>query len=162
VAVEKCEVGFGNLALREHFAELAVGTVVFGDEDEAAGLFVEAMDDAGTKITAHVREFVEVEEERVDESATVAFVIAGTCSGVNHHAGWLVDDGEVFVFVEDVERNVFGCGVERRGLRRAFDLDGFATVEFLFGLGSVAIDADLTGFDEELDAGPGDIREGLG
>jgi hypothetical protein len=32
----------------------------------------------------------------------------------------------------------------------------------LFGLGGMAVDADLAGFDEELDAGSGDVGEGLG
>ena len=31
-----------------------------------------------------------------------------TGSGMDDHAGGFVDDGEVFVFVDDVERNVFG------------------------------------------------------
>jgi hypothetical protein len=35
-------------------------------------------------------------------------------------------------------------------------------VELLFGLGGMAVDADLPGFDEELDAGAADVREGLG
>jgi hypothetical protein len=35
-------------------------------------------------------------------------------------------------------------------------------VEFLFGLGQATVDSDLTGFDEELDAGAADVREGLG
>jgi hypothetical protein len=81
---------------------------------------------------------------------------------MDHHAGGFIDDGEVLVFVEDFERDVFGDGVERGGLRSAFDLDGFAAVEFLFGLGGVAVDADLTGFDEELDTGAADVGEGLG
>jgi hypothetical protein len=81
---------------------------------------------------------------------------------VDHHAGWFVDDGEMFVFVEDVERYVFGCGMERRRLRRAFNLNGLAAVELLFGFGGMTIHADLAGFDEELDSGSGDIREGLG
>ena len=72
VAVEEGEVGLGDLALGEHLAEFAVGAVVFGDEDEAAGLLVEAMDDAGAEVAADVGEFVEVEEERVDEGAVVA------------------------------------------------------------------------------------------
>jgi hypothetical protein len=67
----------------------------------------------------------------------------------------------MFVFVEDVERYVFGRGMERRRLRGAFDLNGFAAVEFLFGFSGVTINADLAGFDEELDSGSGDIREGL-
>jgi hypothetical protein len=74
VAVKEREVGFGYVALRKHFAELAVSAVVFGDEDEAAGLFVEAMDDPGAEVATYVGEFVEVEEERVDEGAAVAGV----------------------------------------------------------------------------------------
>jgi hypothetical protein len=81
---------------------------------------------------------------------------------VDHHAGGFVDDGEVLVFVENFEGDVFGDGVEGRGLRGAFDLDGLAAVEFLFGLGGIAVDADLTGFDEELDAGLGRCRGGPG
>jgi hypothetical protein len=43
-----------------------------------------------------------------------------------------------------------------------FDLDGFSAVEFLLGLGGMAVDADLVGFDEELDTGSADVGEGLG
>ena len=81
---------------------------------------------------------------------------------MDHHACWLVDDGEVLVLVEDVEGDVLGDGVEGSGLGGAFDLDGFATVEFLFGLGGVAVDTDLAGFDEELDAGAADVGDSLG
>jgi hypothetical protein len=102
-----------------------------------------------------------VEEERVDEGTLVAGVICAAGSGVDHHSGGFVDHGEVLVFVEDVKGDVFGDGMEWFGLGRAFDLDGFAAVEFLLGLGCVAVDADLTGFDEELDAGSGDIGECL-
>jgi hypothetical protein len=127
------------------------------------------MDDAGAEVAAYVGELGEVEEESVDEGASVAGVgFAGGCewggagSGVDHHAGGFVDDGEVFVFVKDFERDVFGDGVEGGGLRGALDVDGFAAVKFLFGLGQIAVDANLAGFDEELDAGSGDVGEGLG
>jgi len=52
VAVDEREVGLGNLALAEHLAKLAVGAVVFGDEDEAAGQLVEPVDDAGAEVAA--------------------------------------------------------------------------------------------------------------
>jgi hypothetical protein len=162
VARDEAPVSLGDLALGEHFAELAVGAVVFGDEDEAAGLLVEAVDYAGAEVAADVGEFGEVEEERVDEGASVAGVVCGAGSGVDHHAGGFVDDGEVLVFVEDVEGDVFGDSVERGGLGSAFDLDGLAAVELLFGLGGVAVDADLACLDEELDAGPADVGECLG
>src|ERR1700753_1788225 len=103
-----------------------MSAVVFGDEDEAAGLFVEAMDDAGAEVAAYIGEFGEVEEEGVDEGAAIAgvgFAVCKrgcACSGVDHHAGGFVNDGEVLVFVEDVKGNVFGCGVERSGLGGAF------------------------------------------
>jgi len=117
VAVEEGDVGLCDLAAGEHVAEFAVGAVVFGDEDEAAGELVEAVDDAGAEVAADVGEVGEVEEERVDEGTAVAGVVGGSGSGVNHHAGGFVDDGEVLVFVEDVEGNVLGDGVEWRGLR---------------------------------------------
>ena len=66
VAVDEGDVSLGDLTLGEHLAELAVGAVVFGDEDETAGLLVEAVDDAGAQVAADVGEFGEVEEERVD------------------------------------------------------------------------------------------------
>ena len=162
MAVEKGDVGLGDLSLGEHLAEFPVSAVVFGDENEAAGLFVEAVDDAGTEVAADVGEFFQVEEQGVDEGAAVACVVGRAGSCVDHHAGGFVDDGEVFVFVEDVKGNVFGDGVKGRGLGGAFYLDGFAAVEFLLGLCQMAVDADLAGFDEELDAGAGDVGEGLG
>jgi hypothetical protein len=152
--VDEGQVRLRDLALGEHLAELAVGAVVFGDEDQAARLLIQAMDDAGAEIAADVGEFVEVEEECVDEGPSVAGVICAAGSGVHHHASGLVDDSEELVFVEDVEGDVFRDGVEGFGLGRAFDLDGFAAVEFLFRLGWITVNADLTRFDEELDTGP--------
>ncbi len=64
--------------------------------------------------------------------------------------------------MEDVERNVFGNSVKRFGVGRAFDLNGFATVEFMFWLGLFSVDADLTVFDEELYARSRDVRKSLG
>ena len=60
VAVEEGDVGLGDLAAGEHLAEFAVGAVVFGDEDEAAGELVEAVDDAGAQVAADVGELGEV------------------------------------------------------------------------------------------------------
>lgn len=68
----------------------------------------------------------------------------------------------MIVFIENVEGYVFGLGVERRRMRRAFDLDGFAAVKLLLRLCGLAFDADLAALDEELDAGAADIRNRLG
>ncbi len=104
-----------------------------------------------------------MEEERVDEGAAVALVVGGAGAGVDHHAGGLVDDGEVLVFVEDVEGDVFGDGVERlRGWGAPSISMASPPCELLLGLGGLAVDADLAGFDEELDAGAADVGDGLG
>lgn len=58
-AVNERNVRFFDFAARELGAEAAVGIVIFGDEDEAAGGFVEAMDNTGTKVAADRREMGE-------------------------------------------------------------------------------------------------------
>lgn len=52
VAVHERNVSLADLARGEEFGEGCVGLVVFGDDDEAAGFLVEAMDDAGAKLAA--------------------------------------------------------------------------------------------------------------
>ena len=81
---------------------------------------------------------------------------------MDHHSCRLVDDGEVLVFMEDVEGDILGYGVEGRRVGGTFNFDRFAAVELLLGFGRVAIDTDLAGFDEHLDTGAADVREGLG
>jgi hypothetical protein len=61
MAMEEGEVGLCDLASGEHLAEFAMGAVIFGDDDEAAGLLVEAMDDAGAEVAACGRELFEME-----------------------------------------------------------------------------------------------------
>jgi hypothetical protein len=61
VAVEERQVSLRHLAAGEHLAEFAVGAVVFGNEDEATGELVEAMDDAWAEIATDVGELGEVE-----------------------------------------------------------------------------------------------------
>ena len=81
---------------------------------------------------------------------------------MHHHASGLVDDGEVVVFVDDVEREVFGFGAKSGGLGIAFDLDLFTAAELVACLGDGAVDGDLAVFDEQLHTAAADVREGLG
>ena len=83
-----------------------MGGVVFGDDDEAAGVFVKTMDNARAEIATGCRKCLETEEQRIDERVAVAriFGLAGT--GMHHHAGGFVDDRKVLVFEDDFERDV--------------------------------------------------------
>ncbi len=129
MAFDEGDVGFFDFAIAEGFAEPGVGEIVFGDEDDAGGFFVEAMDDAGAEDVAALGERLAAAEERVDERA---FVIAG--AGVDDHAGGLVDGDDVVVFVEDVERDGFGFGADGRA-RLGGDGDVFAAAQAVGGFG---------------------------
>src|SRR4029077_1599245 len=104
-ALHEGDVNLLDLALAEGFAELGVSGVIFGDEDDAGGVFIEAMNDAGAEGVATLRESLTAAEEGVDQGAA-----RGAGAGVHGHAGGLVDGDDVSVFVEDVERNGFWFG----------------------------------------------------
>ncbi|MNU02799.1 hypothetical protein D3C72_2466160 [compost metagenome] len=46
-----------------------------------------------------------MEQQRIDQRA-----IRRAGSGVDHHTDGLVDDNELVVLIEDVERDIFGMG----------------------------------------------------
>ena len=151
MAFDEGDVGFFDFATAKGFAEFGMGEVVFGDEDDAGGFLVEAMDDAGAEDVATLRERLAAAEERVDERA---FVVAG--AGVDDHAGGFVDGEDVVVFVEGVERDGFGFGLDRRA-RLGGDGDAFAAAESVGDFGRFAVDEDVGGVDEFLDAGAGEV-----
>jgi hypothetical protein len=141
-AVDQREVAFAQAALAEHLAELAVRKVVFGDDDEAAGLLVQPVHDAGAQLAADLRQaFAEVEEQGVDQRAAV--VLRRAAAGVDHHAGGLVDDGEVGILIDDGERYVLGSGVERLRLGVALDLNQLAAFELQLRFAGFGVDGDL-------------------
>src|SRR5579862_4313007 len=91
-------------------------------------------------------------QERVDECAAATRVLVLAGAGVHHHACWLVDAGEVGVFIDDVERDVFRLSLERRGVRFTGDDHVFAAAELERGLGVSAVDKDVALIEEELNA----------
>ncbi len=125
-----------------------MGRVILGDQDDAGGLLVQTVDDAGTKVATHLGERIQVVQQRVDQRAVVAHVLRRSRSGMHHHSGRLVDDRQVLVLMQDVERDVLREGVQRLRTGGAFDLDGLATRQLELRLGRVAVDADLAGLDQ--------------
>ena len=72
-----------------------------GDDHDARGVAVEAVDDAGALRAADVGELVDVERERVRERP-----VAPPAPRVDDEAGGLVEDQHRGVLVEDVERDL--------------------------------------------------------
>ena len=139
-AMDECDVGFLDLASCELRGHLAMGSVVFGDYDEAAGFFVEAVNDTGAQVAANFGEWAETMQQGVDQGAAIAVGVGGSGAGVHHHTGGLVDDGEVFVFVNNIEWNFFGDGAQGRAFYVAEDFDFFAAAQVEGGLGAFSID----------------------
>jgi len=133
--------------------------VAFGYNDEAAGLLVEAMDDAGAQIAAGRRERLETEEQRVDKGIAIARVFGLPGSGMHHHAGRLVNDGKVLVFENDFERNILGSCSEWSGTGFARDHDFFAAAQFVRWLAQHAIDKDVSLLEKKLNTGTADTLQ---
>ncbi len=98
VAVDEGEVDFAGEAVFELFGDAPVCGVGFGDDEDAGGVSVESVDNAGSEGGADVGEGLAVVDEAVDEGAA-----AVAACGVDDEVGLFVDGEEVFVFVDDVE-----------------------------------------------------------
>src|SRR5271166_538420 len=113
--------------------------VVLCDHYEAAGFFVEAMHDARARVATDRGQRGEMMQQGIDQRATIALVVGGSGSGVDHHAGRLVDNGEIVVFVEDVEGDFLGDGSERSTLSGAEDRDALAAAQLEGRLGGCVV-----------------------
>lgn len=148
---------FHGGSLGELADEGLVSGVGFGDDEAAGGVFVEAVDDAGSFDAADSGEFsVAVEEEGVDEGA---IGVAG--GGVDDHAVGFVDDDDVVIFVEDFEGDVLLWGIEGDGFGEG-DGDAVAGFEGVAGFCGVAVEEDVLVADEGLDARAGEVGEAGG
>ena len=112
-AVDEREVRLLDATILELAHQRLLRPVVARDQDQAAGVAVEAVDDARPVDAADgaVRLGPAPGQQRVDERAAG---VAGR--RVRDQAGRLVHDQHVVVLVDDVERDVVGLGIER--LRR--------------------------------------------
>jgi hypothetical protein len=119
-AADQRQVGLLHLAAGKLRGQGAMRGIVLGHQQHAAGIAVEAVDDAGPQLAAQRGERLEAIKQRVDQRAGVH-----SRARVNHHAGGLVDGYEIVVFIEDAQRNRFGHGAQRGQFGR-LDLDAVA------------------------------------
>ncbi len=157
--VDEGEVGFADGASFELAGDAPMGFIGFGDEDEAGGVAIEAVDDAGAPGVGAGGEggvgILGVVDEGVDEGAGP--VSAG---GVNDEVGLFIDGEEGVIFVDDVEGNIFGEEGFGDGDGEG-DVDGVAGAEEGGGFGGVIVDEDVAGPDEFLEGGAGGVGEAV-
>src|SRR6266566_4902637 len=146
--------GQGSLpdcAAAKSFGETGVCGIILGNEDGARGFFVQAMDDSRAKGIAGARERLTAAEKRIDECAA-----SMACAGVDRHARGLVDDENVVVFVEHVQRDGLRFSAELRARLRVH-CNALAGTETMRALCGLAVDADEATFNELLDAGAAEL-----
>jgi hypothetical protein len=125
--------------------------LVLRDHQYAAGVLVEAVDDPWSNLAADGREVRTAVQERVDE-----------CPGdqragrVHHHPGRLVDDDDVVVLVEDVQRKGLGDGAGRARRPRR-QVEQVALVQLARGFGAGAVDEHGALLDQPLQLRAGDL-----
>lgn len=125
-AVEKGDVGLADLAITKLIGESAMNFVISRDQERAGGLAVETVHNSRTQFPTDGRKFAtrtEFMQQSVHHRAGFH-----SRAGMNDHARGLVDDEEVFVRVEDFERDGFGLRVHG-SWRRNFDGDCIASLD---------------------------------
>ena len=141
--------------------QFAVGHVVLCDDDKPAGFLVEAVNDSRAHLAADLRERREVVQQRIDQGAAIARVVGGAGAGVDHHAGGLVDDGEVVVFVEDIEGDFFRRWHAKEAAPAAPEnCDVLAAPQFQRGFGGGIVHEDFLFGNQLLDTSAADVEVG--
>ena len=98
-------------------------------DQQSGRVSVDAMDDAGPHHAADARQRgAAMGDQRVDQRACV---VAG--GRMHHHADRLVDDDQVLVFKDDIERDRLAAGLGRSG-RRHVDPHALAGAQFRAGI----------------------------
>lgn len=81
--------------------------IIFCCDETAACFLIKPVNDTWPFFSADTRPCRAVVQQRVDQS-----VFAVTRARMDCQARWFIDDDEVVVFVEDLQRNRFGCSFD--------------------------------------------------
>ena len=107
-------IGPGQAVVRELGGELLVGEVVLRRDDQARGVPVDAVDDAGPLLPPDAGEGVPaVVEQGVDQGP-----VGVARGGMHHQALGLVEDDDVLVLVDHVQGDVLGQELRLLDLRQ--------------------------------------------
>jgi len=150
------EIDFSHCAGGKLFRQIAVGRVVLGNDEGAAGFLVETMHDAGPFLSADPGKILAMREERVHKGS---LLMAG--AGMNDEPGRLVEHEEIVVLEQNVERYRLGLGVALFNLRLAH-FDNVAGPNRVAWSRRLSVQSDEFFPDQRLEPGAGERREGQG
>ncbi len=98
--------------------------------------------------------WLKVVQQGIDQRAAIACVFCRAGARVHHHPCRLVDHGEVVVFVNDVQGNIFGDRVQRLRAGCSEDRDVLRPAQLQRRLGGLAIHLHAALLEHHLHARP--------
>ena len=109
-------IGPGQGVVRQLGRQGQMGCIVFGGDNEAAGVPVDAVDDAGTLLAPDAGQtFPAVIQQGVDQGA-----VRMPRSRVHHHASGLVHHDDILVLIHHVQGDVLGPGLRLLRFRQLY------------------------------------------
>ena len=125
-----------------------VRLVVLCDDEQSARVFIYAVNYPRACRAAYTRERIAAMcHQRIDERAVVI-----SCRGMNNHALRLIDDDDIAVLIDDIERYFLGFHLIW-GCRRNFRLHRVALADLVFLLRRFSVYRDGAALDELLRIG---------
>ena len=137
--------------------QVAVSNIVLGDDHDARRVLVEPVNDAGAAHAANAGEGIAaMVDQRVDERTGP---VAG--AGMDNETSRLGNDDDIFILVEDIERNILALRGRIFGLGQD-DLVAVSGSHLLLGIGNRRpLQKDLPILDQRLDAAAGKFLANL-
>ena len=118
--------------------QVAHGLLGLGDDYQAAGVLVYAVHQAYARESLRIDVLaLEIPGQAVDQGAGII-----ATAGMDHHTCDLIDDKDVVILVDDIERELFGDYIKR------LDLSGFIYSDLIMWLNLVVGLDDLTVYDD--------------
>jgi len=127
--------------------------IVFGDQEDSAGVAVQPVHDPRPEFPAQARELAKTVQQGVDQRPAAA-----ACARVHDHSGGLVHCRHVVILVQDFQGDRLRLGAQWRR-RSGFHLNLLASPEQVRALLHTALNADAPGADPLLNPGAAIIRQ---
>ena len=90
-----------------------MSAVVFGNDKQSAGVFVNTMNNAGTMFAVNAgKAFATVKHKRIHKRAGPV-----PDRRMHDHAARFIHHNDILILIDDIERNIFGCKVNLTQLR---------------------------------------------
>lgn len=141
-------------ALGKLRSQTQVGGIIFGDDEAAARILVQTMDDAGPCHAANPAEFpLTMEQNGVHDS-----MLAVASTRMDHHSRRFVEHEKVFVLVQNIKGQVLGQHFGRFGFG-PMHVNLFPRMRMMRWADHLTINANMTFFNQSLNRSSGDSRK---